>query len=268
MAQPPIASYAAILLLTAVLDLNGQANWSIAFLHELIRDPSKIASQEEALKQIEDIKSSRDVKSLVPVAFEAVNSRSLQAQLYGASALFSIASRPDGSSALAGETESILRLLSHSEPRVKSACVILTRTLKLPASLYEQRFVQFLRNPAEPLQVKPMVVGALVRSNSAMEEKKKAIGAFLVSDMPLQNRLDAYNAVASSPSDQPWHADLVAIGLRDRDETVKQNAIQLMRRLGPNAISRHFDELKRLSVNSAESSRTRESAQRALDQKW
>ena len=97
-----------ILIIAALVGLQAQTNWTISFLQELMRDPSKIASQEEALKQIEDIRLSRDVKSIVPVAFEAVNSKSVQAQLYGGSALFSVAMRPDGPTALGGEAVSIM----------------------------------------------------------------------------------------------------------------------------------------------------------------
>ena len=229
-----------------------------------MRDPSKIASQEEALKQIEDIRLSRDVKSIVPVAFEAVNSKSVQAQLYGGSALFSVAMRPDGPTALGGEAVSIMKLLTHSEPRLKITCVVLTQSAKLPPALYEQKFLQFLSNPEEPLQVKAGVVGALVRSTSAIEEKKKVIGAFLMSEMPLQTRIEAYNAVASYPADQAWHADLVAIGLRDRDEHIRQFAIGLLQRLGPNAVLRHSETIRQLALSPTESTKVREVAERVL----
>ena len=181
--------HVSILIMAALVGLQAQTNWTISFLLVLMRDPSKIASQEEALKQIEDIKLSRDVKSIVAVAFEAVNSRSLQAQLYGGSALFSIATRPDGPSIFGGETDSIMKLLTHSEPRLKFTCVVLTQSAKLPAALYEQKFLQFLSNSEERLRVKAGVVGALVRSTSAIEEKKKLIGAFLMCEMPLQIRI-------------------------------------------------------------------------------
>lgn len=248
----------------SLIQIGAQTNWSISFLQELMRDPSKIASQEEALKQIEDIKVSKDVRSIVPVAFEAINSKSVQAQLYGASALFSVATRPDGPTVLGGEPESIMNLLTHSEPRLKITCVVLTQSVKLSSALYEQKFLKFLSNASEPMQVKPVIIGALVRGNSGIEEKMKVIGAFLRTEMPVQTRIEAYNAVASSPSDQTWHSDLVAIGLRDRDENVRQMTIGLLQRLGPNAVLRHSEVIRQLAISPTEPAKVRESAQRVL----
>ena len=42
--------HVSILIIAALVGLQAQTNWTISFLLELMRDPSKIASQEEALK--------------------------------------------------------------------------------------------------------------------------------------------------------------------------------------------------------------------------
>lgn len=243
-----------------------QADGTISFLRELMRDPSRIPSQEESLRQIEEIKSARDIKALVPVAFEAVDSKSTSAQLFGASALYSIALRTDGPAMLAPQATSIMRLLGHSEPRLQTTCVILTNLVRLPPSMYEQKFLQFLSNPEANLQVKPNIIGALIRVPTGIEEKSKVIEAFLKTEMPLPSRIAALNAIASSPADQAWHADLVAIGLTNREEFVRQYSIGLLGRLGPNAIKRHSEELRRLASDPAEPAPVRQAAQAALNQ--
>lgn len=141
-----------------------------------------------------------------------------------------------------------MKLLTHREPRLKATCVILTQTVKLPTTLYEQKFLKFLEDQGEPVEVKPSIIGALVRNPSAIDEKKSIIGGFLKSEMPLGTRIETYNAIASDPSDQSWHANLVAIGLRDRDEHVRQFAISLLQRLGPNAILRHGEAERVLAL--------------------
>ena len=253
-----------MLFLVVIIDLPAQTQWSISFLRDLSRDPRKVASQGDDLRLIEDIKTAREAKELIPVAFEAVNSKNLAAQLYGGAALFGIANRADGPALLGGEAEAIMKMLNHSEARLKTTCVVLTQSIKLPPALYERQFLQFLANPAESVEVKPAVLGALVRSPTFLAEKTQAIGAFLRSEMPTMTKINAYNALASYPGDLPMQADMVGIGLRDWEENIRNFSISLLERLGRSAVLRHLEELKRIAVNPTESSNVRQSAQRAL----
>lgn len=255
-----------ILSVVAAIQLPAQTQWSISFLQDLIRDARKEAASGDDLRLIEDIKTARDAKSLLPVAFEAINSKNLAAQLYGSVALFGIVNRPDGPALLSGEANAIMKMLAHSEARLKTTCVVLTQSAKLPPAIYEQQFLKFLTNPAEPIEVKPAVVGALLRSQSLAAEKASSISAFLRSGMPTMTKINAYNALASYPNDTTLQADLVAIGLRDSEENVRNFCIGLLQRLGRNATIRHLEELKRLAVSPEESSTVRQSAQRALNQ--
>lgn len=247
--------------------LCAQVNPAISFLQDMIGNPTKIATQEEGIRMTENIRAAANARSAVPVAFSALHARSLQAQLHGALALHSIATRPDGPSILSGEGEAILELLSLDEPRLKATAIILTEIVRIPASVYEQRFIRFLADPSQPAEVKPGIIRLLIQSTTSIDEKKGAIAKFLEVSISRTVRFEAFNAIASHPADQAWHADLVAIGLRDPDEEVRLLAIALLEKLGPNSVLLHGVALNRLAQNANESTKNRQATERALSLK-
>ncbi len=254
----------ALWLMLAGLCLATEVDWTITFLQQLMQNPGKIVSQEEALKQIDEIKAARDVGPLVPVAFGAAHSKSTQAQLYGASALYGIAIRADGRAILQRNGEEIMRLLAHENLRMKMAAVALAETAVLPPEMYEQRYMDFLANAAEPAEVKPAMVGALVRGPNHKEAKIRRITEYLGREEGLARRVDSYNAMGAHPTDQAWQADLIAIGLSDREEEIRKLAITLLQRLGPQTTLRQREKLLRLANDMTETPAVRQMAQRAI----
>ena len=63
---------------------------------------------------------------------------------------------------------------------------------------------------------------------------------------------------------QLLHRQQIKLGLLDRDEHIRQFAIGLLQRLGPNAVLRHSETIRQLAISPTESTKVREMAERVL----
>lgn len=220
------------------------------FLRLLMHDPSQVPAYGEGLRVMDQISTMTpaDVRSTVPVIFEAVRSPNQMAQLQAGLALYAIALRPDGAKLLDSRSDEILGLLQHRENRLKTTGVIVAERMNIPAAKLDAEFLRFLGDETQPAEVKPGVVFALVRKGPLSADSARRIGEFLKSRAAdISARNDTLNAIASQPNDDPVHADLIIIGLRDPDQSVRNNALHLLRRLGPNAVKRASSALLQIA---------------------
>jgi hypothetical protein len=237
------------------------------FLRLLMADSSRVPAYGEGLQVMDQIAAMppADVGTTIPVVFEAIHSQSLMAQLQGALALSAVSMRPDGTTLLEGRADEVLGLLQHNENRLKMTGVIVAARLNMPTSKLEAAFLRFLGDETQPMLVKPGVVSALVQMGPLSADSARLIGELLKNrstEPPVRNA--TLNAIASRPTDSLVHADLIIVGLHDPDQNVRNNALYLLDRLGPNAIKRATPVLLQMSQDPNEAPAVRAMAGKLL----
>jgi HEAT repeat protein len=238
----------------------------VEFLRQLIQDPSRIPAYEEGVRVMDQIASMtpNDVNTALPVIFEALSSQRQMAQLEGALALHAVAIRSDGAMFLGSRVDQILGLLENPEARLKMTAVIVAEKVHAPAAEVAPAFLSFIAEQSQPVEVKPGVIGALVRMTGFSAASARAIGAFFSRTSNPTVRIDTLNAIASNPVDDPAQADLIILGLRDSNENVRSAAIHILKRLGPKAASRATADLLKIAQNPTESVNVRRSAEQTI----
>lgn len=225
------------------------------FLRLLMGDSSRVPAYGEGIQVMDQIAAmtAADVRSTVPVVFEAIHSQGEMAQLQGALALNAISMRPDATTILDGRTDEVLGLLQHNENRLKMTGVIVAERLNIPASKLEAALLRFLGDESQPMLVKPGVVSALVQMGPLSADSARLIGALLKNRSTEPSIRNAtLNAVGSRPIDNAAQTDLIIVGLRDPDQSVRNTALYLLDRLGPNAIKRATPVLLQMSQDPNE----------------
>lgn len=236
------------------------------FLRQLMQDPSRIPAYEEGLRVMDQIgsMSPESVRGTLPVVFEALHSERQMAQIEGALALHSIAIRPDGMIHLTSRLDEILALLGQPDSRLKATAVIVAEKISAPTAKVTPVFVKFIADQGQPAQVKPGVVGALIRMTPLSPETAGVIGNFLRNTLDASVRIDTLNAIGSRPSDNSAQADLVIQSLRDPSDSVRNAAIHILKRLGPKAVARGSSLLFEVANDPNESQTVRVAAERAI----
>lgn len=131
--------------------------------------------------------------------------------------MHAIATRPDGD--------------TFRETRVKMAAVIVAEKVHAPPAKIIPIFLSFIAYQSQPVDVKPDMIGMLVRMTALTPDSARVIGVLLSQIADPSVRIATLNAIASKPRADPVQTDLIIPGLRDSNADVRNAAIHILKRL-------------------------------------
>jgi len=172
------------------------------FLQQFIKDSSRIPAYEEGLRVMDQIASMtpNEVRTTLPVIFEALHSPHLMAQLEGALGLNAVSLRSDGPTLLMSQSDEILKLLHNDESRLKLTAVIVTENIHTPAAKVIPIYLSFVADQGQPASIKPALISSLVSlTKSVSPDMARVFSGFFSNTTNPSIKIDFLNAVASHP---------------------------------------------------------------------
>lgn len=240
------------------------------FLRGLMRDPSRVPVYSEGLRVADQIAAltQAQVRSTMPVIFEALASERDAVKLNAALALHAAALRPDGPIFIEPRIDEVLALMDRSDDRLKMTALMVVTKLGAPSQKTLTRLISFLADRSQPPGVKSAVLCTLSQIAPTHVESKAASARFLDSDLDVRVRIDAINALACLPSDDSVTAQAVGKNLRSENADVRAAAVQVLGRLGPRAVGLHRGVLLEIANRQDERPDIRKLAARVAAMSW
>jgi HEAT repeat protein len=240
------------------------------FLRGLMRDPSRVPVYNEGLQVADQIAAltQAQVRSTLPVIFEALASERDAVKLNAALALHAVALRPDGRILLEPRIDEVLALMNRNDERLKMTAPMVVTKLGAPSEKTLARLVNFIGDRSQPPSVKVVVVCALSQIAPNHVESRAASARFLDGDLDVRVRIDAINALACLPSDDSVTAQAVGRNLRSESADVRAAAVQVLGRLGPKAADLNRSALLEIANRSDERPDIQKLAARVAAMSW
>jgi hypothetical protein len=240
------------------------------FLQRLIDDPGRTPDYGEGMAAADQVARipAETVRDILPLVFSALRVNRDVVQVNAALVLHAVSLRADSKTMLEPRINDILGLLAWGDARVKMTVPMVLARMRAPNSKIVPELARFLQDTSQPVAVKTVIVCTLMQVAAADGQARTSIVSFFNSDLNTRARIDAINAIACRPTDDPQIAGLVKKQLDSKDPDVKAAAIQVIGRLGPRAIAASKDSLLRIANASDERPDVRMQAERIAGLTW
>ncbi len=229
--------------------------------------PSTLPSYEDFRRAKAQVKGAdkREISRALPSIFAALAHRDSRVRVYAASALSDITERPDSAELLKSHIQAIASLLNAPQRELQAgASFILSSLRPVPPPEAVAPLLAFVKRTDPDAKAQANAVFALARIAPEQPEVERAIANFLARPLDSGPKIEALNAVGTPRITDPHIIALVAASLDNPDQGVRFTAVQVLTRMGRDAIRQAVPDLERVLARANEAPEVKDAAREAL----
>jgi len=232
-------------------------------------DPSKLPKLEDVSKVLNQVPDARpgEITNALPAIMAAFAHRDDTVKAYACTALFAIGRRPDSAKLLNQYTDVLIQDVSDtSNPNIRAGEIVILGGLRpVPPPQVVPSFLAFLKRTDIGVQAQGSgVIFELVQIAPDDPEVITAIREFLSRPLDSTTRIGALNAVGNPKVKDAGLVAMVVASLDDADQGVRFTGIEVLGRMGRNALLRGEPELQRLANDPKQPTNVSNAAKEAL----
>jgi hypothetical protein len=230
-------------------------------------NPVALPKYEDVLKVTDQIGAARpeNISRALPSIELALAHQDDNVKADAVLALFAIGLRPDSAALLKDYLKPIANLLNSPSARLQLSVTQVLGMLKPePPPEVSPALLSFLKQTDRDPLAQAGAISALVRIAPGKQGVDEAIKGFLGRPLDQQSKEAALNALGNSRGEDVQLIELVIGALNDPDPGIRLTAVQVLRRIGRNAVLQAEPALHEVIEHPDESPQVRAAAREAL----
>jgi hypothetical protein len=211
--------------------------------------------------------STAEISNSLPAIFVALGHKDENVKLKAAFALSLISQRQDAASMLGKHVPEIADLYNSKDPRLQATPNAVFSSLYPTSPEVLPLMLTFISRSDRALAAQSGAVCALMTIAPADPRVLTALEQFMSRPLEAESRINTLHGIRVSHISDTYRVRKVVIEALDAPEKdVKLTAIEVLQRMGPDALLQSEPQLRKLTQNSAETVEVKDAAHRALRQ--